>query len=69
MRGLPDDSESGDEVLTFIEKKHLMGKGLGYVNFHLITSSLLTGVPVWTLDKKLAQLADNLQFKVLKKYR
>jgi hypothetical protein len=24
---------------------------------------------VWTLDKKLAQLADNLQFKVLKKYR
>ena len=40
-----------------------MGKGFGYVDAHLITSAILTGVPVWTLDKKLAQFADALRIK------
>ena len=55
-----------DEVLSFIENNRLMGKGLGYVDVHLITSAVLTGVPVWTLDKKLAQAADSLYVKYLK---
>ena len=49
-----------EEVLAFIENNRLMGKGLGYVDVHLITSSILTGVSVWTLDKKMAQAADSL---------
>jgi predicted nucleic acid-binding protein len=49
-----------EEVLSFIEHNRLMGKGLGYVDIHLITSAVLTGVPIWTLDKKLAQTADSL---------
>jgi len=49
-----------DEVLSFIENNRLMGKGMGYVDAHLITSAVLTGVPIWTLDKKLAQTADSL---------
>jgi hypothetical protein len=40
-----------------------MGKGMGYVDVHLITSSVLTGVAFWTLDKKLAQAADRLNIK------
>lgn len=52
-----------EEVLSFIENNHLMGKGLGYVDGHLITSAVLTSVSVWTLDKKLAQTADNLHIK------
>jgi predicted nucleic acid-binding protein len=55
-----------DEVLSFIENNHLMGKGMGYVDVHLITSAVLTGVPVWTLDKKLAQAADSLYIKYFK---
>jgi predicted nucleic acid-binding protein len=55
-----------DEVLSFIENNHLMGKGMGYVDVHLITSSVLTGVPVWTLDKKLAQAAAGLYINYLK---
>jgi predicted nucleic acid-binding protein len=51
------------EVLSFIENNRLMGKGMGYVDVHLITSAVLTGVPVWTLDKKLAQAADSLHIK------
>jgi hypothetical protein len=55
-----------DEVLSFIENNRLMGKGMGYVDVHLITSAVLTGVPIWTLDKKLAQTADSLYKNYLK---
>ena len=55
-----------DEVLSFIENNRLMGKGLGYVDVHLITSAVLTGVPIWTLDKKLAQTAVSLYKNYLK---
>ncbi len=49
-----------EEVMLFIENNRLMGKGMGYVDVHLITSAVLTGVPVWTLDKKLVQAAAGL---------
>jgi len=52
-----------EEVLKFIENNRLMGKGLGYLDVHLITSAVLTGVSVWTLDKKLAQAVDSLHIK------
>lgn len=52
-----------EEVLSFIENHRLMGKGMGYVDVHLIASALLTGVPIWTLDKQLAQAADGLHVK------
>ncbi len=55
-----------DEVLSFIEDNSLMGKGIGYVDAHLIASAVLTGVPIWTLDKKLAQTADSLYKNYLK---
>ena len=52
-----------EEVLYFIENNRLMGKGIGYVDAHLIASAVLTGIPIWTLDKQLAQVADGLQIK------
>jgi predicted nucleic acid-binding protein len=52
-----------EEVLSFIENNLLMGKGMGYVDAHLISSAVLTGVPIWTLDKKLAHAADGLHIK------
>ncbi len=52
-----------DEVSSFIENNRLMGKGIGYVDANLIASALLTGVPIWTLDKKPAQVADGLHIK------
>ena len=52
-----------EEVLSFIENNRLMGKGMGYVDVHLIAAAILTGVPIWTLDKKLAQAADGLHIK------
>jgi len=51
------------EVVSFIEMKQLMGKGLGYVDLHLLASTVLTGVSIWTLDEKLAKAAQDLGIK------
>ena len=46
-----------EEVMRFIESNRLMGKGLGYIDMHLLASALLSGVPLWTLDKRLKQIS------------
>jgi hypothetical protein len=48
------------EVLAFIESHKLMGKGLGYIDIHLLASAVLSQLPLWTLDKRLGQAADIL---------
>lgn len=52
-----------EEALTFLESHDLMGKGLGYVDVHLLASCMLADLPVWTLDKKLERVADVLHCK------
>jgi predicted nucleic acid-binding protein len=49
------------EVMQLIENFHLMGKGLGYVDMHLLASVILTSVSLWTLDKKLNEVAVELK--------
>jgi predicted nucleic acid-binding protein len=48
------------EVMQFIENYGLMGKGLGYIDMHVLASARLTGVPLWTLDKRLNEMAQKL---------
>jgi hypothetical protein len=50
-----------EEVLKFIENNQLMGKGLGYIDIHLIASAVLTDVPLWTLDKTLDKLTKKIR--------
>ncbi len=50
-----------EEVMLFIENYSLMGKGLGYIDMHLLASALLTKVPLWTLDQKLNEVAVELE--------
>ena len=50
-----------EEVMQFIENYRLMGKGLGYIDLHLLASAMLTKVPLWTLDKKLNEVAEKLE--------
>ncbi|MDA8138932.1 MAG: type II toxin-antitoxin system VapC family toxin [Desulfobacteraceae bacterium] len=52
-----------EEVLSFIEDNRLMGKGLGYIDFHLLASAVLTDVPLWTLDKRLDRVAGSMHFQ------
>lgn len=49
-----------NEVTRFIEDHKLMGKGLGYIDIHLLMSAMLTRVPLWTVDKRLHQAAASL---------
>lgn len=46
-----------NEVIDFIGNKSLMGTGLGFIDMHLLTSSLLSRVTLWTFDKKLNHIA------------
>lgn len=46
-----------EEVLHFIDLHRLMGKGLGYIDVHLLASAYLTRIPLWTLDKRLDHAA------------
>jgi hypothetical protein len=50
-----------DEVLAFLEGHRLMGRGLGWVDVHLLASARLARLPFWTLDKRLAAVATDLQ--------
>jgi predicted nucleic acid-binding protein len=50
-----------DEFLFFIDRNHLMGKGVGFVDVHLLASAQLAGVPLWTADKRLKSVADQLK--------
>jgi hypothetical protein len=49
-----------EEVLAFIEKRHLAGSGIGYVDAHLLASATLSHVPLWTEDRALREAARRL---------
>ena len=49
------------EYLYFIEQNHLSGTGIGFVDVHLLTSSQLSGIPLWTNDKRLKEIARKLK--------
>jgi predicted nucleic acid-binding protein len=49
-----------DEVLAFVESRRLMGRGLGWVDMHLLASAVLAGVPLWTSDRNLSVVARSL---------
>lgn len=47
-----------DEVDALIETRRLFGRGLGYVDVHLIASALLVSETlIWTRDKRLLAIA------------
>jgi predicted nucleic acid-binding protein len=49
------------EVLHFIGHRHLSGRGIGYVDVHLLAATqLTTGAALWTHDKRLQSVAERL---------
>jgi len=62
LRDLPLVTVASDnEVLFFIERNTLMGRGLGYVDVHLLAAvALQESARVWTRDKRLRAAADSL---------
>jgi predicted nucleic acid-binding protein len=52
-----------DEVRAFLDAHRLMGRGLGWIDVHLLASATLGRLPFWTLDKRLATVATTLQLQ------
>jgi predicted nucleic acid-binding protein len=46
-----------DEALSMIEQHKLMGRGVGFVDVHLLASTSLSRVTLWTRDRRLAAIA------------
>lgn len=49
-------AENG-EVLEMVETHGLHGLGIGWVDAHLLASALLSGVRLWTFDRRLQAAA------------
>lgn len=62
LHRLPQTTVATDiEVLAVIDRRRLMGRGLAYVDVHLLAAALLSpSVRLWTLDMRLASSAARL---------
>ena len=58
-------SISQEEILDFISNSHLYGKGLGFIDIHLLASSLISNAKLWTKDKKLNHVAKELNISYI----
>ncbi|MBN1694505.1 type II toxin-antitoxin system VapC family toxin [candidate division WOR-3 bacterium] len=55
-----------EEVMEFIDLRYLMGKGLRYVDVHLLSSAMLSETPIFTYDRKLHGIAAKLNISYKK---
>ncbi len=62
LADLPAAKAASDaEVLHFIEERRLFGRGIGYVDSHLLAATrLTTGARLWTKDRMLREAAADL---------
>lgn len=50
------------EALAFIDSRSLMGRGIGYIDVHLLASAALSGsTRLWTLDRRVSVVAMELR--------
>lgn len=63
VSGLPQVPPATDsDVLALVDGRDLFGRGLGWVDAHLLASALLKpGTRLWTRDRALAQAAKSLR--------
>ena len=53
-----------DEVLDFISRYKFSGKGIGWIDAHLLASTQLAKCRIWTLDRSLLNIANNLKVSI-----
>jgi len=51
---------SHQDALALLERRQLAGRGLSWIDVHLLASALIAHVPLWTLDKPLNVAARSL---------
>jgi predicted nucleic acid-binding protein len=61
LEALPKARVAGhEEVLHLVTERKLYGKGLGWIDIHLLASVLLSDAVLWTKDKTLGSAAREL---------
>jgi predicted nucleic acid-binding protein len=50
-----------DEVLELVARQRLHGRGVGWIDVHLLASAMLSGVRLWTRDRRLSGVAARLE--------
>jgi predicted nucleic acid-binding protein len=61
LDALPSAQVGSDaEALALLENRKLWGRGLGWIDIHLLVSALLSTCQLWTFDKRLAEAALDL---------
>lgn len=48
------------DVVEFVRERRLHGRGIGWIDAHLLASALLWGLALWTADPRLAAMAREL---------
>ena len=47
-------------VKALVDRYRLNGRGLGWIDVHLIASAMLAAQPLWTIDRALSKAAHSL---------
>lgn len=59
LPGLPQAEHN--EVMVLLDRHHLAGRGLGWIDLHLLTACRISGASLWSHDKRLAKIAHELK--------
>jgi hypothetical protein len=54
------ESVPHDEVVALVRARRLFGRGIGWIDAHLLASSLVSGAQLYTADVPLAGIARGL---------
>jgi predicted nucleic acid-binding protein len=49
------------EVVEFVRRRRLSGRGIGWLDVNLLASALVGGLRVWTADARFAAAVEDLQ--------
>ncbi len=58
LQALPEaQAAEHEEVMRVVERERLYGRGIGWIDAHLLASARLSDAVLWTLDKRLSRVA------------
>ena len=62
LQALPEaQTAEHDEAMHVVEREQLYGRGIGWIDAHLLASARLSGATLWTLDRRLSKVASTLE--------
>jgi hypothetical protein len=49
------------DVVSFVQTRRLNGRGVGWLDVHLLASAIVEQMQLWTADENLSELAEELE--------